>query len=53
MHVFNSFKELYNCFPIIDFGYSNKEEIFQIIENIYSKEDEEKLGVLGIEFELI
>jgi len=53
LHKFNSFKELYNSFPVSDFGYLNKEEILEIIEKIYSKEDEEELGVLGIEFELI
>ena len=56
LHKFNSFKDLYSSFDLSYFGYltnTNKEKILELIENIYSKEDEEKYGVLGIEFELM
>lgn len=56
LHKYNSFKDLYSNFDLSYFGYSkntNKENLLQMIYTIYSKEDEEKYGVLGIEFELI
>lgn len=55
LHKFKYFSQLYSSFSISDFGYSNntnKEKLLEIIYSIYSKEDEKKFGVLGIEFEI-
>ena len=46
---YNSFEELYKHFNKIEMGYSiNEEANPKDMENYYSKEEEEKYGVLGI-----
>ena len=46
---YNSFKELYKHFNKIEMGYSiNEEANPKDMENYYSKEEQEKYGVLGI-----
>ena len=46
---YNSFEELYKHFNKIEMGYSIKEEANpKDMENYYSKEEQEKYGVLGI-----
>ena len=47
---YNSFEELYKHFNKIEMGYSiNEEANPKDMENYYSKEEQEKYGVLGIE----
>ncbi len=52
---FNTFKELYDSFPVKCFGANNyqKEDLLENIYNIYSTKDESLYGVLAIEFEII
>ncbi len=46
---YNSFEELYKHFNKIEMGYSiNEEANPKDMENYYSKEEQEKYGVLGI-----
>ena len=46
---YNSFEELYKHFNKIEIGYSiNEEANPKDMENYYSKEEQEKYGVLGI-----
>ncbi|MEI6353052.1 MAG: ASCH domain-containing protein [Candidatus Nomurabacteria bacterium] len=45
-----SFERLLIDRNIKDFGYDTKEEFLEVLYQFYSKEDEEKLGVIGIVF---
>ena len=51
---YNSFEELYKHFNKIEMGYSiNEEANPKDMENYYSKEEQEKYGVLGIKIKLL
>lgn len=56
LHHFNSFDELYSSLPLLKCGYTqdniNTAKADDMLE-YYSKEQETKYGVLGIEFERI
>ncbi len=53
MHIYSSFKELYNDFDKISLGYkSNEISDYRDMYKYYSKELIEKYGVVGIEVEL-
>ncbi len=43
-----TFEELISKRNIKAFGYKNKEELLDVLYSLYKKEDEEKLGVMGI-----
>ena len=54
LHRYNSFEELYKHFDKVSLGYnSNEEASYKDMEKYYSKEEQDKYGVLGIEMELI
>ncbi len=56
LHRFKSFKELYSRLPLLKCGYTNDNINTAKAEDMleyYSKEQEAKYGVLGIEFERI
>ena len=55
LYHYKTFKELVYNNPMKKFGYPkeyNKDDFTESIYNIYSKEDENKFGVLGIEIKL-
>ena len=53
IHIYSSFKELYNDFDKISLGYkSNEISDYRDMYKYYSKELIEKYGVVGIEVEL-
>ncbi|MDE5771952.1 MAG: ASCH domain-containing protein [Ruminococcus sp.] len=55
LHYFESFEELYNSLPLIQCGYTEetvKNACFSDMEKFYSKEEQEKYGVVGIELEI-
>lgn len=50
LHIFSSFEELYKHFDKEELGYfKNEVADFRDMQKYYSKEDEEKYGVVGIE----
>lgn len=54
LHKFNNFGELYESFDKISLGYNEKDIADPSdMELYYSKEEQKKYGVLGIEIELI
>ena len=54
LHIFNNFEELYKKFDKVLLGYKENEEASPNDMNIYySKEEQEKYGVVGIEIKLI
>lgn len=54
IHIFKSFKELYQNFDKISIGYDAKEKSNpKDMEQYYTKEEQEKYGVVGIEISLI
>ena len=54
IHNYKSFDELYKHFDKIKLGYEENEEANPTdMELYYSKEEQNKYGVLGIEIELI
>lgn len=53
LHLFPSFSKLFNGFPMNSFGEKSKEDFLAIVGKFYSKDDEEKYGVLGIEIKLL
>lgn len=54
LHKYNSFEELYNNFNKVDLGYEeNKIANSSDMEKYYSKEEQQKYGVVGIEIKLI
>ena len=54
LHIYNSFEELYNKFDNISLGYSESEiKNPKDMEKYYSKEEQNKYGVIGIELKLI
>ncbi len=53
LHVFASFEELYKHFNKISLGYDKKEEALPSdMEKYYSKEEQSKYGVVGIEIKV-
>lgn len=53
LYRFNSFKELYDYFDKGLLGYENNDEASYVdMEEYYSKEEQKKYGVLGIEIKL-
>ena len=55
LHKYNSFSEMLNNFDIsiLSDKSMTKEELINVLEEFYTKEEQEKYGVLGIEIELI
>ena len=54
LHLFASFKELYNNFDNVSLGYKiNEEKSPNDMEKYYTQEEQCKYGVVGIEIELI
>jgi ASC-1-like (ASCH) protein len=51
-HLFNTFEELFNSFDHTRIGV-NETDTADIMNNFYSKEDQEKYKALGIEIKLI
>lgn len=49
---YKSFVELFSAFPSEYFGGSSRDELIAEIRAFYSKEDEEKYGVVGIKIQL-
>lgn len=55
LHCFDSFKELYESLPLTKCGYTEenvKTAHFSDMEAYYSKEEQQKYGVVGIELSL-
>ena len=55
LHKYNSFNEMFNDFDIsiLSDKSMTKKELINILEEFYTKEEQEEYGVLGIEIELI
>lgn len=54
MHVFKSFEQLYSKLPMEKCGYGKSEKADPMdMLKYYSKEEQEKFGVVGIEIEVI
>ena len=54
LHLFNSFNDLYNKFDNISLGYNiNDKKDPKDMEKYYSKEEQDKYGVVGIEIKLM
>ena len=54
IHLFNSFKELYNNFDNECLGYKyNEKKDYKDMEKYYTKQEQCKYGVVGIEIKLI
>lgn len=54
LHKYNSFQELYKHFNKVSMGYKEDEIANPSdMEQYYSKEEQEKYGVVGIEIKLI
>ena len=54
MHIYSSFDDLYRDYDKVSLGYSKDEDANPIdMEKYYSKEEQEKYGVVGIEIMLI
>lgn len=52
LHLFNTFTELLEHFPIKMFGALEKDAFLSVLKTFYSNEDEKKYGVVGIEIKL-
>lgn len=52
LYRYKNFSELFSAFPVAYFGGSSKEELQEEIQRFYSKENEEKYGVLGIKIQV-
>lgn len=55
LHKFDSFEDLYNCLPLLRCGYTEKDISTASPHDMdvyYSKENQKKYGVVGIEIEL-
>lgn len=54
MHIYSSFADLYKEYDKVSLGYAADEEAKpEDMELYYSKEEQEKYGVVGIEIELV
>lgn len=53
LHIYRSFKELYEHFDKVSLGYKeNEEAAAEDMQLYYSKEEQDKYGVVGIELKL-
>ena len=53
LHLFNNFEELYKQFDKIGLGYKENEEVSpNDMNKYYSKEEQDKYGVVGIEIKI-
>lgn len=53
LHIYPTFEELFESFPEESFGGIAMEDLVESIYRYYSREDEVRFGVVGIEFQLI
>ena len=54
LHLFNTFKELFDNFDNSYFGHDTNEKInYERMYDYYTKEEEKELGVVGIEIKLV
>ncbi len=54
LHLFNTFKELFDNFDNSYFGHDKNEEIsYERMYDYYTREEEKELGVVGIEIKII
>lgn len=53
LYQYASFEKMFSDFPSKYFGGESEEELVKEIETFYSKEDQEKYGVLGIKIEVL
>lgn len=53
LHKHLSFENLFNKLPPEKFGGNSKQELLDEIEKFYSKEEQQKYGVIGVEIELL
>lgn len=54
LHKYNNFEELYKHFDKVAMGYREDEDAnFMDMEVYYSKEEQEKYGVVGIEIKIV
>lgn len=54
MHIYSSFADLYRDYDKVSLGYGKDEEAKpEDMEQYYSKEEQEKYGVVGIEIQII
>lgn len=54
LYLFNSFKELYDNFDNLSIGYDlNENKDFNDMYKYYTKEDQRKYGVVGIEIKIL
>ena len=54
MHIYSSFADLYRDYDKVSLGYNKDEDANPSdMEQYYSKEEQEKYGVVGIEIQLI
>ncbi|AZO94551.1 ASCH domain-containing protein [Halocella sp. SP3-1] len=53
--IFPSFLDIYRYFPITNFGYKNMgvKEILNKIHTIYTKKEEDSMGVVAIKFNIL
>lgn len=52
LYRYKTFNDLFSAFPVEYFGGTSKDDLTREIENFYSKEEEQKDGVVGIKIEL-
>ncbi len=53
LHVHKNFVDLFKSFPSTSFGGEGLDDLTESIYQYYSKDDEEKYGVVGIELNVI
>ena len=53
LHRYQSFKDLFTLNDPLKFGSTHSEWLIEQIRQFYTLEDEQKYGVIGIEFELL
>ncbi len=54
LYLFDSFKSLYNSFNKQDLGYKKDEKaVYTDMEQYYSKQEQEKYGVVGIKISML
>jgi ASC-1-like (ASCH) protein len=53
LHRYPNFANLFSDFPPSLFGGTSKDDLIKEIETFYSKEEQERYGVVGIKIELV
>lgn len=53
LYRYGSFEDLFSDFPPEYFGGASKKELLEKIRNIYSSEEEQRCGVVGIKIKLL